>query len=219
MLKKILTITTLIFIVSSGRALASTNFLNSVVLEKNDDGYEVLLRTDNLAKVKKSIQSSDKVVLTINDVSTASDFNTMYKNTSDVSNIVVENVDTDTVKVYIQAPDVAKADVLFDTPNSAPIAVGDHFAGEKITWSVISLFVLLMIMKSSKNVKTGNLLYDLHQQVVREREMEMYANFKQELKQMPSINYNLNKHSQMSRNLRHNETIRTIKNSKQLTRI
>ena len=42
---------------------------------------------------------------------------------------------------------------------------------------------------------------------------------KQELKQMPSINYNLNKHSQMSRNLRHNETIRTIKNSKQLTRI
>ena len=155
----------------------------------------------------------------MNGISTANDFNTMYKNTSEVNNIVVENVDADTVKIYIQAQDIAKADILFDTPNSAPIPISDHFANEKISWSIISFLVLLMIMKSSKNVKTGNLLYDLHQQVVREREMEMYANFKQELRHMPSINYNLKKRNQKLSDTRQDETIRTIKNSKQLTRI
>ena len=220
MLKKILLIFTLIITFTINTSYASTNFLNSVVLEKGEDGYNIILRSDDTAKVKKSFQSTDKIVLTLSGITTSNDFNTMYKNTSDVNNIVVENSDTGAIKIYIQAPGISKANIVFDTPNSAPIPVGDSFASEKTAWCVVSIALLLMVMRSAKNIKTGNALYDLHQQVVREREMEMYQNFKAELKSMPSMNYKLKNRSYITNSVRNNnETIRTIKNSKQLTRI
>ncbi len=219
MLKRLILILTLIVTFTTTAAHAAGNFLNSVVLEKGDEGFNVILRSDNTAKVKKSSQASDKIVLTLQGITTSSDFNTMYKNTSDINNIIVENTDSDTVKLYIQAPDISKANIVFETPNSAPITAVDNFASEKIAWSVISLILLLMAMKSAKNINTGNPIYDLHQKVLREREMEMYQNFKQELKRMPKMNYNVKNRSYTTNVARRNETIRTMKNSKQLTRI
>lgn len=220
MLKKLILILTLIVTFTVNTAQAGTNFLNSVVLEKGEDGYNIILRSDNTAKVKKSIQSADKIVLTLNGITTSNNINTLYKNTPDVNNIILDNSDSNILKIYIQAPDIAKANIVFETPNSAPIAVGDNFAHEKIIWSVISLLLLFMAMRSAKNINTGNPLYDLHQKALREREMEMYKNFKDELKRMPAMNYNINSRSYTTNVVRRNETIRdTIKNSKQLTRI
>lgn len=219
MLKRLILILTLIVTFTVSAASAADNFLNSVVLEKGDDGFNIVLRSDNTAKVKKSSQATDKMVLTLQGITTSSDFNTMYKNTPDINNIIVENTDTDTVKIYIQAPEISKANVIFETPDSAPIPAVDNFASEKIAWSIISLCLLFMAMKSAKNINTGNPIYDLHQKVVREREMEMYQNFKQELKRMPKMNYNVNNRSYTTNIVRRNETIRTIRKSKQLTRI
>ncbi|MFR1672641.1 MAG: hypothetical protein ACLSWI_06850 [Candidatus Gastranaerophilaceae bacterium] len=220
MLKRLILILTLIITFTANTVEAASNFLNSVLLEKNEDGYNIVLRADNTAKVKKSSQSTDKITLTIDGITTSNSFNTMYKDTSDINNIIVENADSNTLKIYIQAPDIAKANIIFDTPNSAPIPVGDTFAREKITWSIISIALMFMVMRSAKNINTGNPLYDLHQKVVREREMEMYKNFKAELKHKPSINYTKNNRSYTTNVVRRNETIRdTLKNSKQLTRI
>ena len=126
MLKKLLLILTIMTTITMNFAFANSNFLNSVVLEKGDDGYNIILRSDNKAKVKKSFKSDDKITLTLNGITTSNDFNTMYKNTSEVNNIVVENTDANTVKIYIQAPDISKANIVFDTPNSAPIVVSDN---------------------------------------------------------------------------------------------
>ena len=219
MLKKLLLLLTIITTVTMNLAFANSNFLNSVVLERGEDGYNIILRSDNKAKVKKSFQSDDKITLTLNGITTSNDFNTMYKNTSEVNNIIVENTDSNTVKIYIQAPEISKANIIFETPNSAPIAVGDSFASEKLIWSVISLALLLLVMRSAKNIKTGNMLYDLHQQVIREREMEMYENFKNELKYKPKT-YNTYMDSQVKHNsLKRYETLRTKNITKQLTRI
>ena len=218
MLKKLLLILTIMTTITMNFAFANSNFLNSVVLEKGDDGYNIILRSDNKAKVKKSFKSDDKITLTLNGITTSNDFNTMYKNTSEVNNIVVENTDANTVKIYIQAPDISKANIVFDTPNSAPIVVSDNFAAQKTIWTIISLGLLLIIMRSAKNIKTGNMLYDLHQQVIREREMEMYENFKQELKHKPKIYDNSNLPLR-NRELKKYETLRTKTNTKQLTRI
>ena len=218
MLKKLLLILTIMTTITMNFAFANSNFLNSVVLEKGDDGYNIILRSDNKAKVKKSFKSDDKITLTLNGITTSNDFNTMYKNTSEVNNIVVENTDANTVKIYIQAPDISKANIVFDTPNSAPIVVSDNFAAQKTIWTIISLGLLLIIMRSAKNIKTGNMLYDLHQQVIREREMEMYENFKQELKNKHKIYDNSNLPLR-NRELKKYETLRTKNNTKQLTRI
>lgn len=50
MLKKIL-LTLIIF--TGLAAYAGENYLNSVVLENNDGAYSIVLRSDELAKVKK----------------------------------------------------------------------------------------------------------------------------------------------------------------------
>ena len=162
-------------------AQASNNFLNSIILEKNLDGMKIVLRSDNITKVKKSVQSPDNIIITLNGITASSGFNAIYKNISDESNVVIENSDASSVKLYIHSPDISKADIIFETPDATPVKVGDSFASEKMLWTAISLLILLMIMKTGRNIKTGDMFYDLQQKVIREREMEMYENFRREI--------------------------------------
>ena len=62
MLKKIL-FTLIIFTGLS--AYAGDNFLNSVVIDNNEGDMSVILRPDEVTKVKKEVESSDKVILTL----------------------------------------------------------------------------------------------------------------------------------------------------------
>ena len=70
MLKRLILILTLIITFTAHTVEAASNFLNSVLLEKNEDGYNIVLRADNTAKVKKSSQSTDKITLTIDGITT-----------------------------------------------------------------------------------------------------------------------------------------------------
>ena len=66
MLKKIL-LTLIIF--TGLAAYAGENFLNTVVLENNDGAYSIVLRSDEVAKVKKDVEAPDKIVLTLKGIS------------------------------------------------------------------------------------------------------------------------------------------------------
>ena len=124
MLKKIL-LTLIIF--TGLAAYAGENFLNTVVLENNDGAYSIVLRSDEVAKVKKDVEAPDKIVLTLKGISQSPDVNTLYKNTPEVSGLVIQNSGNNEVKIFINAPDISKANIIFETPNSAPILVGEAF--------------------------------------------------------------------------------------------
>ena len=170
----------IIFVVNSVLpAAAAENYLNSVVLEGVDNSYNVILRSDAPARVKKSLKSDDSMILTLKGVTAADNVNTVYKNTSNVNNIVVANSSNGELKIYINAKNIAGANVLFNTPNSAPIPVGDKFAREKMIWAMCLIcFSALMIhnlkAKNRRIVKKINM---------RDREIEFYK------AGMPSINY------------------------------
>ena len=185
-MKRLILLITILCTFTAGIALASGNFLNSVILEGTETGYNVVLRSDARAKIKKSIKSRDNMVLTLYGTTVSDDINTLYKNTTDVNSIRVETAAPDEVKIYINAKDIADANVVLNTPNSAPLAVGDRFAKEKMLWAGFSVMILLLMIHSIKS-QNRRIVRKMN---MRDREIEFYK------ATIPSINYKVkNKYS------------------------
>lgn len=203
MFKKIL-LTLILF--SGLSAFASENYLNSVIVSQNDGKTSVILRTDEVAKVKKETETSNKIVITLKGVSQAANISTLYKNISDVNGLIIQTENNNELKIYVEAPNIAKADVVFETPNSAPITAINKITEEKVIWSVISIILLLIIMRSAKNkVKKQPDITE----IIKEREKELYRNFQKEVATIPSINHKLKSYR---KHVLKGETIRAYEN-------
>ena len=185
-------------------ASAAENYLNTVVLEEGENGYNISLRSDLPAKVKKTIISNDKILLTLKGISISNNVNTLYKNTSNANNIIVEPVGNEEMNVYVFAKDIAGANVIFNTPNSAPIPVGDRFAKEKLTWVVFSVALLVLMINSLKS-RDRRIVKKL---TMREREIAFYK------AKIPSINYQMAQKAYAANPIYNNpRTIRQYQNS------
>ena len=197
MFKKIL-LTLILF--SGLSAFASENYLNSVVVSKNDGKTSIILRTDEITKVKKEVEAADKIVVTLKGVTQSPALNTLYKNISDVNGLIIQSENNGELKIYVEAPEIAKADVVFETPNSAPITVINKINEEKAVWSVISIALLLLIMNSAKKMAKEPEKQDITE-IIKEREKEVAT--------IPSINYKLKGYR---KHVLKGETIRAYEN-------
>lgn len=212
MRKLILIIT--IFLATTVSAFASDNFLNTVVLEGTDSGYNVILRSDNIASVKRTVDGTGKLTLDIKGVSAGNNLTTMYKNTSSANSVIVENSGANSVRVHINGENVAKANVIFDTPASSPVVVTDSVSKNTILWSIAAFIVLSSIFLMSKNIKDDPHadIVEAIQKNMRDREIEMYKNYRKELLTIPSIDYKI-------RNPRVKEAIRRADTIRHLQRV
>lgn len=171
-------------------ASAAENQLTTVVLDGSDNGYNIILRSDSLAKVKKSVQSKDKITLELKGITSTNTVNTLYKNTSAVNSLIVEKIGNDELKIYIQAEDIAGAAVIFETPAAPPVYVSDNLSKDKIAWGIFMFILLVGVIATTKSLRAEPELTPMAADI-KKREMEMYRNFKRELAAMPSINYNV----------------------------
>ena len=187
MLKKILTLFVLIIGLC---AFASDNFLSSVVIEENDGADYIVLRADSVAKIKKDTDGSDKLVITLKNVKQSQDVNTLYKNVSNIRGLIIQN-DGNDLKIYIEAPYISKANIVFETPNSAPITVADNVTQEKVVWSIVSIILLLSIMISARSIVNNEPKSKDINEIIKEREKALYKNFQKEVATLPSMNYKL----------------------------
>ena len=184
MLKKII----LILVIFMGlSACASDNFLNSVVIENNDGQMSVILRTDKIAKVRKEIESPDKIVIYMKGVEQSPDINTLYKNTSNINGVAVQSVGNNDIKIYLDATGISKANVILETPDASPITVVSRASEGKVLWSIVSILILLSVMRSAKKRPKQK----TREELIKEREMALYRNFQKEVSSMPNINYKL----------------------------
>ena len=201
MLKKLL-VTICLF--SGLAAFASDNYLNSVVIDNNDGQTSVILRSDHITKLKREIESPDKIVLTMKGISQSPDINTLYKNASKVKGLVIENAKNNELKIYIEAPAISMANIVFETPDSSPVTVKSVVGEGKVLWSIISIILLLMVMRSARKTKPQP-QPDINE-IIKEREKAMYRNFQKELSASPKINYRLKSYS---KHVLKGETIRS----------
>lgn len=184
-MKRIILLITFLFL---GLAVqASENYLHTIVLEATDDGYNIVLKTDSLPNIKKSIKNNDNLVLDVKGITTSTAVNAIYKGTSDVNGLVVENVAEDELKVYIQAKDIAKATILAQTANGEPVILSERFPVEKVLWSIAVLGILGMLIKSAKAITDYENSLVIKRDI-KDREIELYRNFQKELASMPNIN-------------------------------
>lgn len=112
------------------KVLASDNVLQAIQVDGNNDSYNIILKSDDVAELKKTIQAPNKMVLNLKGIRASKTINTIYNNTSNVDSVVVEPTGEDAVKISIQADNVSNAGVHFDTLKT-PLGVLNKNSGEK----------------------------------------------------------------------------------------
>ncbi len=171
-------------------AFAADNFLNSVVIDNSDGEVSVILRSDSAAKIKKEVESFDRIVISVKGVAQSPDINTLYKNVSNVRSLVIQNDGNLGLKIYIDAPGISKANIVMETPNSSPIVFNTGFHVERVAWSAISVMLMFIAMISAKNMAKKENKKDINE-IIKEREMALYRNFQKEVASLPNNNYKL----------------------------
>lgn len=110
-------------------AYASDNVLQAIQVDGVKDSYNVILKSDDVAEVKKTVQAPNKMILTLNGIRASKTINTIYNNTSNVDSVVVEPMGEDSVKILIQAANASNAEIHFDTLKT-PLGVLDKSANQ-----------------------------------------------------------------------------------------
>ena len=136
-----------IFALSTLSVSASDNLLNAVTLEGADDGYNITLKTDSVARVKKVTESQDKVTLVLSGISSAPEVNVFYKNTPAASSLIVENTGRNDVKIHIKADNIIKSNIIFDIPASAPVFVTDSEQNENVAFNIFAAGLMVKRQK------------------------------------------------------------------------
>ena len=188
-MKRIILVLTILFMGLAARA--SENYLRTVVVEGTDDGYNIILKTDDLPEVKKTVKGSDNITLDVKGITTSSSVNAIYKSTASVNGLIVENVADDELKIYIQAKDIAKATIMAQTSSGEPVILSERFPVEKVLWSIAVLGILAMVVKSAKAITDYENSIVIKKDI-KDREIELYRNFQKELANMPKINCKIN---------------------------
>ncbi len=210
-MKKIFLTIMITMIMSYGVAFSAENYLNAVILEGTGNGYNVILRSDGIASVKRTVEDADKIVLNIKGLSASENLTTLYRNTSAANGIVVENIGHSEVKIQIQGKNISKSEIMFDNPAAAPVVVPDKVSNKAFGWGIFALFSICILFAKSRNIKVDSKdkINAAVQKNIRDREIAMYKNYRKELLTKPSIDYKI-KSPRMQRAIREAETIRHL---------
>ena len=101
-MKKLLINIVLLVTLITSAAYASDNSLNSVIIEGTSSGaYNIILRSDRVANIKKTVQEDGTLLLELKNISTSLNMDTKYINTNTIDNVVVENTPNNGVNIYI----------------------------------------------------------------------------------------------------------------------
>ena len=210
MKKLLLTMLTILFTTFSS-AFAADNFLNTVVLEGTGSSYNIILRSDAVASVRRVVENSNKIVLDIKGLTSSDNMSTVYKNTSAANGVIVENVGSNAMRIYVQGKNISSANIIFDTPASAPIVVADKVSKNTICWSILAGIALCFMFAKSREIKVDPRakVKEAVQKNMRDREIAMYRNYRRELLTIPSIDYKV-KNPRMKQAIRRADTIRHL---------
>lgn len=123
-LKNILLMFVISFCLAGNNVFASDNVLQAIQVDGFKDSYNIILKSDDVADLKKTVQAPNKMVLNLKGIRASKTINTIYNNTSSVDSVVVEPTGEDSVKISIQGENVGAAGIHFDTLKT-PLGVLD----------------------------------------------------------------------------------------------
>ena len=88
-----------VFIFTCLSVSAKTNMLHTITLEKNGNGYNILLKTDSNAKVTKKTLADNEIVIDLAGIKSSDTVNALYKGTDNIDNLIVESTGKNNLKI------------------------------------------------------------------------------------------------------------------------
>lgn len=95
--------------------MAADNVLQSVQVEPAGDSFNIVLVSDSAVSVKKTVQAPNRILLTLKGIRASKTLSTVYKNVSNVDNIIVESFGVDGLNIMFQADNASNAKITFDS--------------------------------------------------------------------------------------------------------
>ena len=181
-LKKLFLIFTFLisFMFVNQAAHASGNYLHTITLENTDSGYNIILGTDRVGKVVKKTPSENELVMELSGIKSSETVNAIYKGTSNIDGLVIENTAANKLKVYITAPDIKNSTIMIEPIDGVTTIVSDVLPIDKLLWLMFVLALFAVIYKISKDI-TQEDDKSLIRKDIKDREIEMYRKYRHEL--------------------------------------
>lgn len=159
---------------------ANSNRLHNITLEKNSNGFNVILGIDRTTKLVKKAAGANELVLELKGVSSADTVNAIYKGTDSIDNMIVENAGANKLKIYITAQGISNSSVFTKTADGEISIVGESFPLDKALWSsfVFILFGVIFITAKKISEEDSKILI---KKDIKEREIELYRRYRKSL--------------------------------------
>ena len=93
-------------------AIASTNQLNAIQIDGNQDGYKISLKTDEPINAVTSIQDQNTINIDLNGMKADSGVSTIFHNTYDIKNVVIKPLAKGNIRITIEGNNISKSKVL-----------------------------------------------------------------------------------------------------------
>ena len=180
-MKKLFVNLILIITMLASTAFASDNSLNSIIIEGvSPDSYNVVVRTDRVANIKKSVPADGTLLLELKNITTSLNLDTKYINAGNIDNVIVENTSNNGVNIYIQGIDAVGTDVIFDTPAAPPVVVSDGISKKQIGW-IAAAFILICAAAGSFRKSAEKDARITYKNDLTEREIKFYKEYKSDI--------------------------------------
>ena len=170
---------------SSVSARASSNYLHTITLEKNNTGYNVLLDADKSVKVSKTTPSDKELILELNGITSAEGVNALYRGINNIEGLVVENTAPNKVKVYITADNISNSTIFMNTANGDQMIIGENIPTDKLLWVAFAIAILAVVFKMSKKIAEED--RSLIKRSIKDREIELYRHYQAQMAATPTI--------------------------------
>ncbi len=98
-------------VLTANASTEKSNTLNAIQIDSLKSTYNITLNTDTDVDVKRTIQSSDNMILTLKNIKPAKSLNTVYKNAAEVDSVMVEEVGSNALNISIKARNISNSAV------------------------------------------------------------------------------------------------------------
>ncbi len=141
--------------------MASDNVLQSVQVEPMGDSFNIILVADNSVSVKKTIQAPNRILLSLKGIRASKTLSTVYKNVSNVDNIIVEPFGVDGLNIMFQADNASGSSVTFDSLVSS-VKVEDRANPKKEILLNAPMNTYSPIYKQTSEEGTPSIMSNIH---------------------------------------------------------
>lgn len=183
-------------------AFCAENSVSSIKVKQIEDGeYEILLKTDKSARVRKTVEG-DSLILTIDSVVPSNSVEIVYDNAPGIQNITVQKKNSDSTLVFMQGNNIKNSVIYTKNLSTGQVNLvnsdnGLFFIADKnilraSTLIMICLFMFLIAMRpqkkkyyENKNEINGLIMQKKSASTLRHKALIQSAN-------IPSINSKIN---------------------------